>query len=201
MGAVNFYSRKVAGFSHRGCAAGAAGCGSHRAVALASAAGRGGAPPRGTARACREPRAARRADCRAHRHGRAAADFRSRLRDREESAAARSSGAAGAACRMASTRGSTRPAVATSPFPDVVPIPPVFFSGPDWEFDLIDDLPRYPEQRNLTATKLGYRSALRVPIRLEGRLVAALAFLSFAPAAFKQTRHPDRAPRRRSRSR
>jgi len=63
----------------------------------------------------------------------------------------------------------------------------VFFSGPDWEFDLIDDLPRYPEQRNLTATKLGYRSALRVPIRLEGRLVAALAFLSFAPAAFKHS--------------
>ena len=75
----------------------------------------------------------------------------------------------------------------TSPFPDVVPIPPVFSTGPDWEFDLIDDLPRYPEQRNLTATKLGYRSALRVPIRLEGRLVAALAFLSFAPAAFKHS--------------
>src|SRR4029450_11511353 len=66
----------------------------------------------------------------------------------------------------------------TSPFPDVVPIPPVFFTGPDWEFDLIDDLPRYPEQRNLTATKLGYRSALRVPIRLERRLGAALALLS-----------------------
>jgi transcriptional regulator with GAF, ATPase, and Fis domain/putative methionine-R-sulfoxide reductase with GAF domain len=71
-----------------------------------------------------------------------------------------------------------------SPFPDVVPIPPVFFTGPDWEFDLIDDLSQVPEQRNLTATKLGYRSALRVPIRLEGRLVAALAFLSFTPAAF-----------------
>jgi transcriptional regulator with GAF, ATPase, and Fis domain len=75
----------------------------------------------------------------------------------------------------------------TSPFPDVVPIPPVFFTGPDWEFDLIDDLPQVPEQRNLTATKLGYRSALRVPIRLEGRQVAALAFLSFTPAAFKHS--------------
>src|SRR4030095_8280132 len=74
-----------------------------------------------------------------------------------------------------------------SPFPDVVPIPPVFSTGPDWEFDLIDDLPRYPEQRNLTATKLGYRSALRVPIRLEGHLVAALAFLSFEPAVFKHS--------------
>jgi len=72
-----------------------------------------------------------------------------------------------------------------SPFPDVVPMPPVFATGPDWEFDLIDDLPDVPEQRNLTATKLGYRSALRVPIRLEGRLMAALAFLSFTPAAFK----------------
>ena len=75
----------------------------------------------------------------------------------------------------------------TSPFPDVVDAPPVFATGRDWEFDLIDDLPLHPEQRNLTATKLGYRSALRVPIRLEDRLVAALAFLSFAPAAFKHT--------------
>ena len=75
----------------------------------------------------------------------------------------------------------------TSTFPDVVDAPPVFATGRDWEFDLIDDLPLHPEQRNLTATKLGYRSALRVPIRLEDRLVAALAFLSFAPAAFKHT--------------
>jgi transcriptional regulator with GAF, ATPase, and Fis domain len=76
---------------------------------------------------------------------------------------------------------------ATSPFPDIVPIPPVFATGPDWEYDLIDDLPQHPEQRNLTATQLGYRSALRLPIRLEGRLVAALAFLSFEPGAFKPT--------------
>ena len=75
----------------------------------------------------------------------------------------------------------------SSPFPEVVDAPPVFATGRDWEFDLIDDLPLHPEQRNLAATKLGYRSALRVPIRLEDRLVAALAFLSFAPAAFKQT--------------
>jgi transcriptional regulator with GAF, ATPase, and Fis domain len=74
----------------------------------------------------------------------------------------------------------------TSPFADVVPIPPVFATGPDWEFDLIDDLPRHPEQRNLAATRAGYRSVLRVPIRLEGKLVAALAFLSFAPNAFKR---------------
>src|SRR4051812_1310051 len=71
-----------------------------------------------------------------------------------------------------------------SPFSEIVPIPPVFATGPDWEFDLVDDLPLRPEQRNLAATKAGYRSALRVPIRLEGRLVAALAFLSFQPAAF-----------------
>jgi len=76
---------------------------------------------------------------------------------------------------------------ATSPFPEIVPAPPVFATGPDWEFDLIDDLPRHPEQRNLTATKLGYRSALRVPIRLENRLVAALAFLSFTPSLYKPT--------------
>jgi transcriptional regulator with GAF, ATPase, and Fis domain len=74
-----------------------------------------------------------------------------------------------------------------SPFPDVVDAPPVFATGRDWEFDLIDDLPLHPEQRNLTATKLGYRSALRVPIRLDDRLVAALAFLAFAPEAFTHT--------------
>jgi len=76
---------------------------------------------------------------------------------------------------------------ATSPFPEIVPAPPVFATGPNWEFDLIDDLPLYPEQRNLTATKLGYRSALRVPIRLENQLVAALAFLSFTPSLYKHS--------------
>src|SRR6185369_8584880 len=76
---------------------------------------------------------------------------------------------------------------ATSPFPEIVPAPPVFATGPDWEFDLIDDLPLHPEQRNLTATQLGYRSVLRVPIRLENQLVAALAFLSFTPSLYKPT--------------
>jgi transcriptional regulator with GAF, ATPase, and Fis domain len=69
-------------------------------------------------------------------------------------------------------------------FPDIVEIPPAF-SEPDWEYDLVDDLPARPDQRNLRAAKAGYRAALRVPIRLDGKVVAALAFLSFTPALYK----------------
>jgi transcriptional regulator with GAF, ATPase, and Fis domain len=70
-------------------------------------------------------------------------------------------------------------------FPDEVELPPAF-SEADWEYDLVDDMPALPDQRNLRAAKAGYRSALRVPIRLDGKVVAALAFLSFAPSVYKQ---------------
>ena len=83
----------------------AAGGRSHRAVAVAPAARRGGAPARGAARADGEPRAARRAAHRADRYRRAAAAVRSHLRDRQDRAAARHAGAAGPAARRQACAG------------------------------------------------------------------------------------------------
>ena len=53
---------------------------------------------------------------------------------------------------------------------------------PEWEFDLIDDLQSQADQKHLESTKLGYRSALRIPLRLDGEYVATLAFLSLTPS-------------------
>ena len=70
-------------------------------------------------------------------------------------------------------------------FPDVAEIPETLLSQPSWEYEIIDDLPQHPVQRYLTAARLGYRSALRVPIRLEGSYAGALVFFSSQPAKYK----------------
>ena len=70
------------------------------------------------------------------------------------------------------------------PFSDVVEVPPAVAANPDWDFDLVDDLQTREDQKHLEATKRGYRSALRVPLRLDGESVAAFALLSFTPAKF-----------------
>ena len=58
-----------------------------------------------------------------------------------------------------------------------------------WEFEIWDDLQQHPEQDQHSAG-LGYRSALNMPIRLEGQMVGLLAFLSRTPA-------PDAPPSER----
>jgi two-component system response regulator HydG len=56
----------------------------------------------------------------------------------------------------------------------------------DWEHDISDDLQADPEQRGLVPAQLGYRSVLRVPIRVEGQLTAGVTFLSSTPRAYTQ---------------
>jgi transcriptional regulator with GAF, ATPase, and Fis domain len=63
-------------------------------------------------------------------------------------------------------------------FPEVVDMPAAFARTDAWEYDIVDDMQTQADQRNLAAVRRGYRSALRVPIRLDGRLAAGLAFLS-----------------------
>ena len=70
------------------------------------------------------------------------------------------------------------------PFSDVVAVPPAVAANPEWEYDLVDDLQTQADQKNLEATKRGYRSALRVPLRLDGESVAAFAFLSFTAGQY-----------------
>ena len=70
------------------------------------------------------------------------------------------------------------------PFSDVVDVPPAVARDRNWEYDLVEDLQAQPDQQHLEATARGYRSALRVPLRLDGEPVAALAFLSFTPSKY-----------------
>jgi Nif-specific regulatory protein len=69
-------------------------------------------------------------------------------------------------------------------FSEIVHVPPAVRQNPAWEFDVVDDLQARPDQENLESTKLGYRAALRVPVRLDGEYVAAISVLSFTPSAY-----------------
>jgi transcriptional regulator with GAF, ATPase, and Fis domain len=53
-----------------------------------------------------------------------------------------------------------------------------------WEFEIVDDLQAEPERERHSAS-LGYRSLLRVPVRLQGEVIALLVVLSRAPAAYQ----------------
>lgn len=64
---------------------------------------------------------------------------------------------------------------------------PDYFLDPNWEYDRIDNLTGLPESHNQLVAKMGFLSVLRVPIRLDGRFAALLAFVAKAPLAFKQS--------------
>jgi transcriptional regulator with GAF, ATPase, and Fis domain len=69
-------------------------------------------------------------------------------------------------------------------FAEIVSVPPAVINNPDWEHDLVEDLQTQEDQKNLESTRLGYRSALRIPLRLDGEFVAAVSFMSFTPKAY-----------------
>jgi transcriptional regulator with GAF, ATPase, and Fis domain len=69
-------------------------------------------------------------------------------------------------------------------FPDVVEIPESLLTGGKWEYEIVDDLQAHPEQRTMDAATRGFRSALRVPIRIEGHFLGALVFFSVEAGAF-----------------
>jgi transcriptional regulator with GAF, ATPase, and Fis domain len=70
-------------------------------------------------------------------------------------------------------------------YPETAEIPPHLRSSA-WEYDIVDDAHADPIQRNLPSARLGLRSSVRVPIRFEGRLAAAVVFLSFTPGYYSQ---------------
>jgi two-component system response regulator FlrC len=76
------------------------------------------------------------------------------------------------------------------PFPETLGVPRRASRHEVWEFELIDDLTADDEPRNREAAQRGNRSALRVPIRLEGELAADLAFLSSARGQYRSTDVP-----------
>ena len=69
--------------------------------------------------------------------------------------------------------------------PDVIPVPPGFSREDNWEYDLIEDSALRPEPYNQHVASIGFRSVLRVPIRLDGRLAAGLAFMAHEPGVYK----------------
>jgi transcriptional regulator with GAF, ATPase, and Fis domain len=69
--------------------------------------------------------------------------------------------------------------------PDVIPIP-AHFAAPGFEHDLVEDASLGSEPLNVSLAARGFRSALRVPIRLDGRLAAGLSFMSRTPGVYKQ---------------
>jgi two-component system response regulator AtoC len=75
-------------------------------------------------------------------------------------------------------------------FPEVVDVPEVLVRTQNWEYNLVEDILEVPEQRNLETAKAGYRAALRIPIRIDGDLVAGLSFLSFTPGRYTTTDVP-----------
>jgi transcriptional regulator with GAF, ATPase, and Fis domain len=68
--------------------------------------------------------------------------------------------------------------------PDIVDVPAGIIENDDWQYQIFEDLREEPVQRHGQAAAAGYRSALRVPIRLDGEYVAGVSFLSLTPARY-----------------
>jgi transcriptional regulator with GAF, ATPase, and Fis domain len=68
--------------------------------------------------------------------------------------------------------------------PELLEIPEAF-TIPEWEYDLIDDVTLHVESYNRLVAGMGFRSALRVPVRLDGQVAGMLAFLATQPSSFR----------------
>jgi Transcriptional regulator containing PAS, AAA-type ATPase, and DNA-binding domains len=70
--------------------------------------------------------------------------------------------------------------------PETVPLPDPTVVQREWDFMLLDDISTDETLRrqNAPLLKYGVRSVLRIPLKEEGVIVAALNFLSFRPAAY-----------------
>jgi two-component system response regulator AtoC len=70
--------------------------------------------------------------------------------------------------------------------PENMEVPEPFLRNPEWEYEITDDISLRTEPHNLLAAKMGFKSALRVPIQLEGRFAGTLIFVSAQLATYKQ---------------
>jgi transcriptional regulator with GAF, ATPase, and Fis domain len=72
------------------------------------------------------------------------------------------------------------------PLPDIVDLPPDQIADPDRHHEVIGELAARGEEPYQRFAAMGFRSLLRVPIRLERRTAGAMLFLAKAAAAFEQ---------------
>ena len=73
--------------------------------------------------------------------------------------------------------------------PEVIEIPE-HLRGSEWEYHIADDISVNPNDGARVLLKLGFHSALRIPVRLDGKTVAAVVFVSPNLANFT----PDHVP-------
>jgi len=73
--------------------------------------------------------------------------------------------------------------------PHVVEVPE-FMRGSDWEYHFVDALSVETHDGAQALRRLGFRSGLRIPVRLDGRTVAALVFMSKTHANFTDDHVP-----------
>jgi transcriptional regulator with GAF, ATPase, and Fis domain len=71
--------------------------------------------------------------------------------------------------------------------PEDTPIPDHLVARADWEHDIVNDLSQDPAPLYDRVSRLGFRSLIRVPIRMDGRFTGALALLAKGGGAFKPT--------------
>jgi transcriptional regulator with GAF, ATPase, and Fis domain len=69
-------------------------------------------------------------------------------------------------------------------YPEYVPVPEAFKAA-DFDHEIVDDLTLRSDDPNPISVKQGFRSALRMAIRVDGRFAAGLSFLSRSPSAFR----------------
>ncbi len=70
---------------------------------------------------------------------------------------------------------------------DIVDVPKDLVDNPNWEQDIFDDLSRLNTVPYVALAAAGYRSLLRVPIRLDKRFAGALVFFANAVGAYKHS--------------
>ena len=68
--------------------------------------------------------------------------------------------------------------------PDIMDVPPAFVDNPDWDYELLADAAASGELRDEVFAKMGYRSILRVPVRLDGHFGGTLIFTSRETSRF-----------------
>jgi transcriptional regulator with GAF, ATPase, and Fis domain len=69
--------------------------------------------------------------------------------------------------------------------PEITEVPDELLQHAQGEHEILDDLPERTEPRYVRLAEMGFRSLLRVPIRLDGQFAAALLFLSKAGSGFR----------------
>jgi transcriptional regulator with GAF, ATPase, and Fis domain len=77
-------------------------------------------------------------------------------------------------------------AVVGVPMPpsDIVPVPDDLIANPNWESEIISDVSTRTEPHHVNAAAIGFRSVMRVPVRLEGRFAGTVLFASRKVGAF-----------------